>query len=264
MAQYSMFFTTNGIGDGVAYTDTQHFAWLQSTFGDGICTGRANELDTEVSSGNILVKTGAAYVGGAFYESNTTVTVTIPTPSIGTTGYRIVVRKDMTTQTTRLTLLSSSDGVSAIPAVTQTSSIWDFSICTLTKTTGGVVTLTDTRRYIRAYYTRRVGGDETNWTVPGTDQYILGNLRIQAGVVEIELTGATQYATGSSSFPVMFSGKPLVIANVTERDVPVSNETTMAFVNADVTTSAVTLHLRDFATTGTRTYRVAWYAFGPV
>lgn len=264
MAEYSMFFTTNDIGDGTAYTAAQHFAWLQSTFGDGICTGRNLELDAEVSSGNVLIKTGAAYVGGAFYENTSNVTVTIPTPSIGTTGHRIVVRKNSAAQTTRITLLSSSDGVASIPALTQDGTNWDFSLCTLTKTTAGVVTVADTRRYIRPYYTKRVGGSATDWTVEGSESYLLGDLRINLGVMQIELTGATQYANTSDFYPVAFSDKPLVVANITKRDVPVDDETTMAIVNADTSAAGVTIHLRDFATTGTRTYTIAWYAFGPV
>jgi hypothetical protein len=264
MAEYSMFFTTNDIGDGTAYTAAQHFAWLQSTFGDGVCTGRNLELDAEVSSGNVLIKTGAAYVGGAFYENTANVTVTIPTPSIDTTGHRIVVRKNSASQTTRITLLSSSDGVFAIPAITQDSTNWDFSVCTLTKTTAGVVTVTDTRRYIRPYYTKRVGGSATDWTVEGIDSYILGDLRINIGVMQVELDGATQYATATESFPIAFSDKPLVIANVTKKVVPVADETTMAVVNAETTATGVSIDVRDFATTGTRTYNIAWYAFGPV
>jgi hypothetical protein len=264
MAEYSMFFTTNDIGDGTAYTATQHFAWLQSTFGDGICTGRNLELDYEVSSGNVIIKTGAAYVGGAFYENTTNVTVTIPTPSIGTTGHRIVVRKNTTLQTTRITLLSSSDGVASIPAITQDGTNWDFSVCTVTKTTAGVVTVTDTRRYIRPYYTKRVGGSATDWTVEGTDSYLLGDLRVQLGVTQIVLTGATQWANVAVTYPVAFSDKPLVITGITTKDVPVTDATTMALTNAVTTATDIVIDLRDFATTGTRTYNIAWYAFGPV
>jgi hypothetical protein len=264
MAEYGLFFTTNGIGDGVPYTSAQHFAWLQSTFGDGVCTGRGFELRAEVSGGNVIIKSGAAYSGGAFYENTSDITVTIPTPSIGTTGHHIVLRKSETAQTVRVALLSSSDGVASIPTVTQDANTWEFSLYTLTKTTAGVVTLTLTRRFIRPYISKRIGGSSLDWDVPGTSQYILGDLGIQLGVREFTLDGATQYTSVSETFPNAFVGTPLAVAGVTSKTVPVEDETTMAFVNTQVTASGLVISVRDFATTGTRVYNVAWYAFGPV
>src|SRR5690606_80859 len=69
-------------------------------------------------------------------------------PTIGTTGYRVVLRLDVAARTVRLVLLSSSDGVSAIPAATQSAgTIWDMTVATFTCTTAGNITLTDMRGY---------------------------------------------------------------------------------------------------------------------
>ena len=158
MAQTSIWWTT-GAGDGSApYTQAQVTAWLARTFVNtptqqGIVpdypkTG-GKELTCTVSGTTVNVAPGAGIVAGIPYESTTTEPMAIPTPLIGTTGHRIVLRADYAARTVRLALLSSSDGTAAIPALVQTqNTLWDIPIATLTITTGGVIALADARVWI--------------------------------------------------------------------------------------------------------------------
>ena len=201
-----MFFTTNGIGDGIPYTQTQHFNWLLASFGNGVAPGYRSFLQPGVNSGNISINAGGAYVFGAFYDSDANTTVTIPTPSIGTTGHRIVLRKDDLAQTVRITLLSSADGVSTIPDANAST---DVSICTLTKTTAGAVTLSDARPFIRVPYSRQ-GGDATDWSAFGSTDYSISNMRVQFGSAKTGSGGATSglinitFQTPFSDLPIVF------------------------------------------------------------
>jgi hypothetical protein len=154
VAQNSIFWTTGTSGDGTsAYTQAQLFSWLKRSFlGDasteGVLKGYAGALAVSGTSSPISVAAGAAVVNGIPYESDSAVSVTVPTPLIGTTGHRVVLRADYAAKTVRIALLSSSDGVASPPAVTQADgTTWEVSLATLTITTGGVITVTDTRSY---------------------------------------------------------------------------------------------------------------------
>lgn len=152
MAESSIFWPTSGVGDGASqYTDAQLFAWLRRTFlrdltQEGVESGFANELAVTGSVSPVAVNTGAAYVYGIPYENTASVTKAITTPSVGTTGHRIVLRASWAAQTVRITDIASADGTAAIPALVQIAgTTWDIPLATFTITTGGAITLTDAR-----------------------------------------------------------------------------------------------------------------------
>lgn len=133
-------------------------------YGEGVMRGYGSELAVTGTSSPIAVAAGAANVYGSPYENTASVNVTVPTPVVGTTGHRIVLRKSWAAQTTRITLISSSDGVASIPAATQTAgTTWDLTLATLTITTGGVITRTDARTYAQ-YQTNHVKRDGDTMT----------------------------------------------------------------------------------------------------
>jgi hypothetical protein len=141
MAEFSIFHTTDGVGDGASpYTSAQVIAWLRRTYlrdpaTQFVLRGYGGELAPTANSGanpSIDVASGAAVVYGHPYENDATKNIPFTRPTIGTTGYRVVLRLDVAARTVRLVLLSSSDGVSAIPAATQSA---------------GTITLTDMRGY---------------------------------------------------------------------------------------------------------------------
>lgn len=162
MAEHSSFWTTNGTGDGSAYTQAQLAAMWKRLFtpsGYGVLFGYANELAVSGTSSPISVATGAAVVQGFMYENDAAKSITVPTPAIGTTGHRVVLRVDWSAQTVRVVLKSSSDGVAALPALTQTiNTVYEISLAGLTITTGGVITLTDERTFAR--YATKLGGNQ--------------------------------------------------------------------------------------------------------
>lgn len=155
MAEKSILWTTGGAGDGSAtYTQDEVTRLYRHLIGGDPATqfvlpGVDNELAPSGTSSPVQIATGSAFVYGFFYWNDAPLNVVIPTPVIGTTGHRIVLRADFTARTVRVTLKSSSDGVGTIPGVTQTpGSTYEVSIATLTITTGGVITLTDARGFV--------------------------------------------------------------------------------------------------------------------
>jgi hypothetical protein len=161
VTQSSLFWPTNGVGDGASqYTDAQLFAWLRRTFlgataTEGVHAGYVNELAVSGAASPLSIATGAALVDGIPYENTAVVSLAVPTPVVGTTGHRVVLKANWAAQTVRVALVSSADGNAAIPAVTQTpGTTYEISLATLTITTGGVITVTDARAY--CHYGTRV------------------------------------------------------------------------------------------------------------
>jgi hypothetical protein len=162
MAESSIFWTTGATGDGASpYTQAQVTDWLRRTFLnaptlEGVLAGFSNALAVTGSTSPIAVAAGAAIVYGFPYENTSPVNLAVTTPSIGTTGHRVVLRVNWAAQTVRIVLKSSSDGVATPPGLTQTAgTTWEISLATLTITTGGAITITDTRSY--AHPNLRIG-----------------------------------------------------------------------------------------------------------
>lgn len=156
MAENSRFWATNGTGDGVGsgFTATHWQNLITKLFEGGeqingaVLRGVDNQLACSGTATPISVATGAAIGYGHFYESDTVVTLAVTTPTIGTTGGHVVLETNWTTQTVRLKMYKSSDGVSTPPALTQNAgTLWQTRLCTFTITTGGVITITDARSY---------------------------------------------------------------------------------------------------------------------
>jgi hypothetical protein len=251
MAQKSLFWSTGSTGDGLTtYTQTEILDWLTRTFLvdttiQGVVAGYLNKLAVSGTASPISIASGAAVVAGIPYSNSTSTTLTIATPTTGTTGHRIVLRADYTAQTVRVVDIASSDGTSAIPALTQSAgSVWDISLASLTITTGGVITVTDLRNYIYPhgplYY--RQGGSSTVWSTAGTtNQSVNTAVKIEFGVIALSVGVATDI-----TFPSAFSQAPIIFFS----PVPVLNSLSASVANVTSNFSGTT--------------NISWMAIGPV
>jgi len=121
---------------------------------EGILGGILDSLRPSSPGNNsVRIEAGRDIVDGTFYEADVAVTKTITSPSVGTTGKRLVLRKSWAAQTVRITEISSADGTGTIPALTQTDlTTWDIPLCSFTIDTGGVISaaaFTDNREFTR-------------------------------------------------------------------------------------------------------------------
>lgn len=147
------FFWTDGVGDGGAYSQDQMRLLFQALFGadDGVLRDELNEYAVSINGGDLRTATGRSVVNGTLGESDAIVDKTPTVPSGGTTGLRIVLRKDWSARTVRVALLQAADGTATPPAVTQTDgTTWEISLATAEITTGGTIqNLADTRTYVK-------------------------------------------------------------------------------------------------------------------
>lgn len=202
----SLPWANTGVGDGQAYDDDEWSDWQRKLFShdrtvQGVIPGYESELEVTNPAGNtIRVSPGAALVDGKIYETDADIDNTITTPGAGSNYYRVVLSKDWAAQTVRVDVLGP-DVVSA-PTVTQTDgTLWEVSLATIRITSGGTITITDTRRYIGLTMApgleawQSFGQDDWSQT-PGTTDWTPASSRIQGGV--IRWTGAAA-ASGSKS-----------------------------------------------------------------
>jgi hypothetical protein len=166
MTEKSMLWATPTSGDGATgYTEDETRRLFRtivqglSSDTEGIFPLYDGHLMVSGTTSPLSVLPGRAMVNGLFYWNTASVSVPVPTPVLGTTGHRVVLRANYAARTVRITLLSSDDGVAVVPDPVQIEgTTWDLSLCTLTITTGGVMTKTDTRQFL--HFATKVKGDE--------------------------------------------------------------------------------------------------------
>lgn len=147
---------TTGDATDAPYDASTKYAAVQSSLAHaagmtnqgGVFPNQLNKLAPTAAGGNaspVLVDTGRALVHGQWYENDASISTAIPTPGGATRIDRLVLRKSWASETVRLTLIAGVEGGSE-PALTQSLGVtWDIPICSISITTGGVITLTDER-----------------------------------------------------------------------------------------------------------------------
>lgn len=163
MAEKSFPWTGNGTGDGTSggYTALEWSEMWRRIFhggeeaSGGVLRGHGNELAVSGSASPLAVNTGAAMVYGKHYYNSASLNLAVTTPVVGTTGGHVILRLDWAAQTVRAVAVRNTDGVAAIPSLTQSLvTQWEIRLATFTITTGGVITLTDARTF--AYFGSKV------------------------------------------------------------------------------------------------------------
>ncbi|MBV6425334.1 MAG: hypothetical protein NAOJABEB_03151 [Steroidobacteraceae bacterium] len=156
MAESSLFWTTNGTGDGSGsgYTAAQMFDLWRALFTPqtgnlgGVSPDYQSKLAASGTTSPVTIAAGAAIVYGIPYFNTANVTVAIPTPSGATRIDRIVLRASWAAQTVRITRIAGTEG-GAAPALTQSAgTTWDIPLAQASITTAGAITLTDQREYL--------------------------------------------------------------------------------------------------------------------
>lgn len=114
----------------------------------GVFDAELNELAVTGATSPVSVASGRALAYGNWYESDAAVNVAIPTPAASTRIDRIVLRKDWTAQTVRITRIAGVEGGAAPALVQIAGTTWDTPLAQASITTGGAITLTDQREFI--------------------------------------------------------------------------------------------------------------------
>lgn len=233
MTERSRFWTTNNTGDGpsIGYSTSDWEKILRHQFngGDeangGILFGIGNALAVSGASSPLAVNTGAAMVYGHYYENDASLNLAVTTPVVGTTGGRVILRVNWAAQTVRALVNRNTDGLSAIPALTQSAgTTWEISLATFTITTGGVITLTDTRKYVK--FSTRVFGDMLDPAIVDAS-----TIEIASNVLRVKDAGITAAKLASNAVTTA----KILDANVTTAKIADANVTTAKIADGNVT-----------------------------
>ena len=154
----SMVWTGTSVGDHGPYsaddwTDAWALFFLYDKATEGIIPTADSEFSGKLAVTNsptttLTMTNGAALVDGNLYWnlSSKTISSGLAGPGSGTNYWRVVLRKNRTAQTVRVTLLGPETG--GYPALTQSASgYWDLPLYRLAITSAGAATLTDDRAW---------------------------------------------------------------------------------------------------------------------
>jgi hypothetical protein len=299
MAQKSMAWFTDGfdgaVGDGATpYTQEEWRAKEYTLFGDGVDPIDGNQLEVSGTASPLSMATGRAQVAGFHYWNDAALNLTVPTPTTGTTGGRVVLRAEWagaSEATVRAAVKMSADGTAGLPALTQTVlTTYEIGIASFAVTTAGVITVTDTR-VIRPLIGElpdgsvttakiadeavtadkagagvpvavlRRGGSPTRWSTPGSTNYDIENAEMIVGCspYDAAASSTTTVVVAFGNVP-SFAERPVVIPIVFE---PAINSPLGIQVES-VTDQSVTFRIwhRDAAET-IPAGAVMWIAIGP-
>lgn len=190
MAEVSMLWTTNGTGHGVGtgYASNRWQAFIRKllmsdqTATACVLNGVDNELAVSGTASPLSVASGAAIDYAFFYENDAPKNLTVSTPSVGTTGGHVILEANWAAQTVTALAVRNTDGVSGIPALTQTANTtWQVRLATFTITVGGVITLTDVRKRVKFSNHVYANGFDTSAVDNSTIELGSGALRVKDG-----------------------------------------------------------------------------------
>lgn len=180
MAEISRPWDGTVTGDAGPYSDDQWTDVWKTLLApviasEGVFSNQLNELNLTGAASPVSVNTGRAMVDGSWYESDSSVSVVVPTPAANPRVDRIVLRKDWALQTIRITRIAGAEAASpSPPAITQIDgTTWDLPLWQVYITTGGVITIyRDERSFIGQYEPAGYSTvsdwyieDEFDWTV---------------------------------------------------------------------------------------------------
>lgn len=157
MAEISRPWSGIVLGDSGPYSDDQWTdVWLTllgpTVASQGVFVDQLNDLDLSgLPATPVSIASGRAMVDGAWYQSDASISVAIPTPGANPRVDRLVLRKDWVLQTIRLTRIAGAEAASPVPPVLVQvdGTTWDLPLWQVNVTVGGVITFfRDEREFI--------------------------------------------------------------------------------------------------------------------
>lgn len=175
---------------------------------------KLNELAVTGTTSPVSVASGVAWVYGTWYQNDSALNVTVATPVTNPRIDRIILRYSSAAQTVRITRLAGTEAASpTAPALTQNSTTYEVSLAQARITTGGVITVTDERAWVKnpgvfgAIDGTTIDYDSTNKVIRVKDGSITGTKLSLPITIAGQITDTTA-GQGSNAGIVLSSAQP--------------------------------------------------------
>jgi hypothetical protein len=225
--------------DGVVY-------WTSTNPLPGGAVAVNGLLAASLAGNTVNIATGIGMVQGWNFVNDATVAFDFAADPGNASATDLIVLERGDPATNLTVRLARVKGLASSTAtVTQSEALWQVAIARVALNAGGLPTgVTDARRFVGQVMSWRQGGSSTDWSVAGTTNYLVGNVKIQAGVVSGTMSsGTSTEILPNITFPVQFSQPPVVMATLSSEFTSVSfvvnqiNTVTSSIVQFIVSTS---------------------------
>lgn len=195
----------------------------------GVFRSALNGLTVSNGGANLAaISTGEAQVYGTWYRNDAAATLSIPTPAGSTRIDRVVLRKDWSAQTVRLTRIAGIEG-SGTPAMTQNAGVtWDVPLASVSITTGGVMTFTDQREYVAPM----VSSSDLSGTLPYSALVLTGS------IVNADINSAAAIASSKLDSDVMKLATQQTMTTRKDLSIPAGHSTSPTVMYSETITNA--------------------------
>lgn len=169
MVQRSRFWDGTSVGDATVapYDAGTEFAEVMIGVAGHASNPNKGGMLTSMSvsmfvPGTLRVGPFEALVYGTWYQNDANSDFVIATPAAATRIDTVVLRKSWAAQTVRILILSGVEGGSAPPLVQTVGVTWDVPVATVSTTTGGVSTVTQTSSRADLWYRTSINAIRTD------------------------------------------------------------------------------------------------------
>ena len=128
----------------------------------------------------------------------------------------IVLERGDPTSTLSVRLARVQGAASTVATVTQSEALWQVAIAQVALDGSGLPTsITDVRRFVNQVMSWRQGASSSNWTTPGTTNYLVGNVEMQSGSISATMGASFNFVSFPTvTFPKQFVNSPLVFVHL--------------------------------------------------
>jgi hypothetical protein len=243
--------------DGVVY-------WTSTNPLPGGAVAVNGLLAASLAGSTVNIATGIGIVQGWNFVNDATVAFDFAADpgNASATDLIVLERGDPAVDLT-VRLARVKGAASTLATVTQSELLWQVAIAQVPLSAGGLPTsVVDVRRFVGQVMSWRQGGSATDWGDGGTTNYLVGNVKMQAGAAVAFILNGQSSASVVVTFPKTFSSEPAVFCM--ENDF-LGADTPMSFNIDDVSTTQMTITARssDGSTfIGGSQRRMVWLAIG--
>lgn len=173
-------------------------------------------LEPSLSGDVVTIASGVGMVQGWNYVNTADVDFDFAAaPGNANATDLIVLERGDPTSTLSVRLARVQGAASTVATVTQSEALWQVAIAQVALDGSGLPTsITDVRRFVNQVMSWRQGGVAGHWDSPGSNNYLVGNVDMQAGSQTVVISPGGSGGVTAITFPKEFDENPIVLCSI--------------------------------------------------